>query len=78
MSIYIQFRRSGTRFSCGKVGLWRSECPLLAVAHTPEGKKLSDFSMNVTSTQFILQDDVVSNVDVWQEGGCKVQSRDRF
>ena len=32
----------------------------------PEGKRLSNLSVNVTNSEFILQDDVISNV-----GGCK-------
>ena len=72
-----QLRRSGTCFSCGKAGHWRSECPLLAVAHTPEGEKLSDFSMNITSSEFILRDDVINDVDVCREGECNVESEQK-
>ena len=69
-----QFRRSGTWFSCGKAGHWRSECPLLAVAHTPGGEKLSDFRMNITNSEFILHDDVINDVDVCRDGECNVES----
>ena len=52
-----QVRRSGTCFSCGKVGHWRNECPLLAIAQTHEGEKLSIPNMSVNSTGVILHND---------------------
>ena len=63
-----QVRRSGTCFSCGKVGHWRNECPLLAVAQTHEGKKLSIPNMSVNSTGLILQNDDTCDVVICQEG----------
>ena len=63
-----QVRRSGTCFSSGKVGHWRNECPLLAVAQTHEGKKLSIPNMSVNSTGLILQNDDTCNVISCQEG----------
>ena len=63
-----QVRRIGTCFSCGKVGHWRNECPLQAVAQTHEGKKLSIPNMSVNSTGLILQNDDTCNVISCQEG----------
>ena len=62
-----QVRRSATCFSCGKVGHWRNECPLLAVAQTHEGKKLSIPNMSVNSTGLILQNDTCDVIGC-QEG----------
>ena len=63
-----QVRRSGTCFRCRKVGHWRNECPLLAVAQTHEGMKLSIPNMSVNSTGLILQNDDTCNVISCQEG----------
>ncbi|XP_067029241.1 uncharacterized protein [Acropora muricata] len=71
-----QVRRSGTCFSCGKVGHWRNECPLLAVAHTHEGKKLSIPNMSVNSTGVILQNDDTCNVISCQQGELSGESDD--
>ena len=71
-----QVRRSGTCFSCGKVGHWRNECPLLAVAQTHEGKKLSIPNMSVNSTGVILQNDDTCNVISCQQGELGGESDD--
>ena len=63
-----QVGRSGTCFSCGKVGHWRNECPVLAVAQPHEGKKLSTPNLSVNSTGLILQNDDTCNVISCQEG----------
>ena len=44
-------------FQLRKVGHWRNECPLLAIAQTHEGKKLSIPNMSVNSTGVILHND---------------------
>ena len=61
-------RRSGSCFSCGKVGHWRNECPLLAVAQTHEGKKLSNLNMNLTNAEFLSQNNDTCSVVGFQEG----------
>ena len=63
-----QFRRSGTCFSCGKVGHWRNECPLLAIPQTHEGKKLSNLNMNLINTESIFENDDICIDASFQEG----------
>lgn len=64
-----QVRRSGTCFSCGKLGHWRSECPLMAITQTHEGKKLSITNMSVNSTGLLLQnDDTYSSISRQESG----------
>lgn len=61
-------KRSGSCFRCGKVGHWRSECPLLAVAQTHEGKKLSNLNMNLFNAEFFSQSNDTCSVVSFQEG----------
>ena len=71
-----QVRQSGTCLNCGKVGHWRNECPLLAVAQTHEGKKLSIPNMSVNSTGVILQNKDTCNVISCQQGELGGESDD--
>lgn len=60
-------KKPGTCFSCGKPGHWRNECPLMAVTQSQEGKKLSNFFIDVNDREPLANNDFAYELGVYLE-----------
>lgn len=60
-------KKPGMCLSCGKPGHWHKECPLKAITQSQEGKKLSNFFIDLNDREPLAKNDFVYELGVCLE-----------